>query len=175
MIFPWAIKPDPRAPLCSPQPSQEARISRRHCWVWELVVASTALSRAVRCRCARAAGLPGHRCGTLGQHHCFVESQKPSIWPADLGRLGNCSPDTRKCRGAASDVDHPCFVAPAFGESPDSFVASVGSLSAYPLRALRTWAPYRPSPARSPPVEWAALPPGSSGLGGLCAGRRIGI
>jgi hypothetical protein len=30
MISPWAIKPDPRAPLCSPQPSQEARISRHH-------------------------------------------------------------------------------------------------------------------------------------------------
>jgi hypothetical protein len=30
MISPWAIKPDPRAPLCSPQPSQEARIPRHH-------------------------------------------------------------------------------------------------------------------------------------------------
>jgi hypothetical protein len=30
MISPWAIKHDPRAPLCSPQPSQEARISRHH-------------------------------------------------------------------------------------------------------------------------------------------------
>jgi hypothetical protein len=124
---------------------------------------------------ARVAGLPGHRCGSLGQRYCFVEPRKPSIWPVDLRRLGNCSSDTRKCRGAASDVDRPRFVAPASGESPDSFVASVGSLSAYPLQALHTWAPYRPSPARSPPVEWAVLPPGSSGLGGMCAGRRIGI
>jgi hypothetical protein len=104
-----------------------------------------------------------------------VEPRKPSIWPADLRRLGNCSPNTRKCRGAVSNVDCPRFVAPASGESPDSFVASVGSLSAYPLQALQTWAQYRPSPARSPPVEWAALPPGSSDLGGMCAGRWIGI
>jgi hypothetical protein len=73
----------------------------------------------------------GYPCDSLE----FIEHVWRFYWRRHRLLGTNFSPVAEFLPLAASNVDCTRFVTPVSGESPDSFVASVGSLSSYPLRA----------------------------------------